>query len=90
MRDRIIQLIQQLLDHKVAGSELVVRSTGEPGNRRLDELFRRANPLSRTRTGSSAGRAAGDRAGHVASLTRPGRELSDATSSQHAGPGLTR
>jgi hypothetical protein len=85
VRDRVIQLIRQLLDHKAAGPELAVRSKGETGNRRLDELFPCANTLRRTRTASSAGRSAGVPAGQVASLTRPGREMNDATSSQHRG-----
>jgi hypothetical protein len=90
MCDKTMDLIQTLFDDKAAGSELVVRSKGETGNRRLDELFPRANTLSPTRTASSARLAAGDPYGQAASLTRPGRELNDGTSSQLAGAGLTR
>jgi len=90
VRDKTMYLIQTLLDDEAAGSEPVARSNGETRDRRLAELFRRANTLSRTRTASSAGRAAGDRCGRAASLTMPGREPNDGTSSQLAGPGLTR
>jgi hypothetical protein len=90
VRDKTMDLIQMLLDHEAAGAELVVRSKGETGNPRLGERFPRANTLRLTRTASSAGRSAGDRCGRAASLTRPGRELNDGTSTQLAEAGLTR
>jgi hypothetical protein len=90
VRDKITDLIQRLLDHKAAGSEPVVRSRGETGNRKLDELFPRVNTLSPTLPASSAGRSTGDRAGPAATLTRTGTELREDTASDLAGRELTR
>jgi hypothetical protein len=88
--DKTMDLIQMLLDHKVAGSERVLRSNGRAANRSLDGRESSAKALSRARRASSAGRSAGDRGGQTASRTRPGSEINNGTISQLAGVGLTR
>jgi hypothetical protein len=88
---RRLQESKQRVQTRVAGSELVLPSKGDAANRKVAELFPQVKPMSGTRTASSAGRSAGDRAGQTASLTRPGTELrEDHITPDLAGRELTR
>jgi hypothetical protein len=88
--DKTTDLIQMLLDNKVAGSERVLRSNGGDANRSLDGRVSSAKTLSRARRASSAGRSAGDRGGQTASRTRPGSDINNGIIAGLAGVSLTR